>query len=90
VATNEPANLASAIEGRTFAEGVYHTAVSELSLSRFSAPTDLVAVAYWRCLCVVAQGAKEVILGDETYLLDQAQSLMVSVDLPVAARVVEA
>jgi AraC-like DNA-binding protein len=39
---------------------------------------------------MVAQGAKEVFLADETYRLDPAQSLLVSVDLPVAARVVEA
>jgi AraC-like DNA-binding protein len=41
-------------------------------------------------LCVVAQGAKEVLLAEETYRLDSAQYLLVSVDLPVAARVVEA
>ena len=45
---------------------------------------------YEPSLCVVAQGAKEVLLADETYRLDPAQSLLVSVDLPVAARVVEA
>jgi AraC-like DNA-binding protein len=45
---------------------------------------------YEPSLCVVAQGAKEVLLADETYRLDPAGSLLVSVDLPVAARVVEA
>jgi AraC-like DNA-binding protein len=45
---------------------------------------------YEPSLCLVAQGAKEVLLADETYRLDPAQSLLVSVDLPVAARVVEA
>jgi hypothetical protein len=35
---------------------------------------------------MVAQGAKEVLLADETYRLDPAQSLLVSVDLPVTAR----
>jgi hypothetical protein len=34
---------------------------------------------------MVAQGAKEVFLDDETYRLDLAQSLLVSVDLPVTA-----
>ena len=33
------------------------------------------------------QGAKEVLLADEAYRLDPAQSFLVSVDLPVAARV---
>src|SRR5205085_5189553 len=90
VATNELARLASAIERQTLADGAYETAVPALRLSRFSVPSDLVAVVYEPCLCVVAQGAKEVLLTDEAYRLDPAQSLLVSVDLPVAARVVEA
>src|SRR5258708_2238611 len=90
VATNELARLASALERQTGADGVYDTAVPALRLSRFSAPSDLVALVYEPSLCVVAQGAKEVILAGETYRLDPARSLLVSVDLPVAARVVEA
>src|SRR3954452_13253971 len=90
VVTNELARLASAVERQTGADGGYDTAVPALRLSRFSAPSDLVALVYEPCLCVVAQGAKEVLLADETYRLDPARSLLVSVDLPVAARVVEA
>jgi AraC-like DNA-binding protein len=90
VATNDLATLASAIEQQTAADGAYNTAEPALRLSRFSAPSDLVALVYEPSLCVVAQGAKEVLLADETYRLDPAQSLLVSVDLPVDARVVEA
>ena len=90
MAATELANLASAVERQTGADGAYDTAVPALWLSRFSAPSDLVALVYEPSLCVVAQGAKEVLLADETYRLDPAQSLLVSVDLPVAARVVEA
>ena len=90
MATNELATLASAVERQAAADGAYDTAVPALRLSRFSAPSDLVAVVYEPSLCVVAQGSKEVLLADETYSLDPAQSLLVSVDLPVAARVVEA
>jgi hypothetical protein len=90
VATNNLAKLASAVEWQTIADGGYDTAVAALRLSRFSAPSDLVALVYEPSLCVVAQCAKEVLLADETYRLDPAQSLLVSVDLPVAARVVEA
>jgi hypothetical protein len=90
MATNELAKLAAAIEHQALADGTYDTAVPALNLSRFSAPSDLTALVYEPCLCFVAQGAKEVILGHETYRLDCAQSLLVPVDLPVAARVVEA
>jgi AraC-like DNA-binding protein len=89
VRTNELVDCAAAVERQTGTDGVFETAVPALRLSRFSAPTDLVAVVYEPCLCVVAQGAKEVILEGETYRLDPARSLLVSVDLPVAARVVE-
>jgi AraC-like DNA-binding protein len=88
--TNELAKLASAIERHTGADGAYDTAVPALRLSRFSAPSDLVALVYEPSLCVVAQGAKEVLLADESYRLDPAQWLLVSVDLPVTAHVVEA
>jgi hypothetical protein len=90
VAANELATLAAAIERQAAADGGYDTAVPALRLSRFSAPSDLVALVYEPSLCVVAQGTKEVLLADETYRLDPAQFLLVSVDLPVAARVVEA
>jgi AraC-like DNA-binding protein len=90
VATNELTDLAAAIERHTGADGVYETAVPALRLSRFSTPSDLVAVVYEPCLCVVAQRAKEVILAGETYQLDPARSLLVSVELPVSARVAEA
>jgi AraC-like DNA-binding protein len=88
--TNDLAKLASAIERQTAADGGCDTEAPALKLSRFSAPSDLVALVYEPSLCVVAQGAKEVLLADEAYRLDPAQMLLVSVGLPVAARVVEA
>jgi AraC-like DNA-binding protein len=90
VATNELTKLASAIKRQTMADDVYNTAVPALRLSRFSAPSELAALVYEPSLCVVAQGAKDVLLAGATYRLDAAQSLLVSVDLPVDARVVEA
>ena len=90
MATDELAKLASVVERQAAVDGLHETAVSALRLSRFSAPSDLAALVYEPCLCMVAQGAKEVLLADDTYRLDPAQSLIVSVDLPVTARVVEA
>jgi AraC-like DNA-binding protein len=90
MATNELATLAAAIERQAPADGGHDTPVPALRLSRFSAPSELVALVYEPSLCVVAQGAKEVLLAGEAYRLDRAQYLLVSVDLPVAARVVEA
>ena len=90
MASDELEKLASAIERRTADDGGFETAVPTLRLSRFSAPSDLTALVYEPSLCLVAHGAKEVLLADEAYRLDPAKSLLVSVDLPVAARVIEA
>ena len=45
---------------------------------------------YVPSLCVVAQGAKEVVVGGEAYRYDPAQSLLVSVDMPALTHVAEA
>jgi AraC-like DNA-binding protein len=90
VTMNDLAVLVSAIERQTNEDGVYSTAIPALTLYRSSVPTDLSAVVYEPSLCIVAQGVKEVLLADETYRYDPAHSLLVSVDLPVAGRVVEA
>jgi AraC-like DNA-binding protein len=90
MAASDCAKLASAIERQAGGDGGYDTEVPALKLARFAAPTDLVALVYEPLLCIVAQGAKEVLLEGEKYRLDPAQLLLVSVDLPVAARVIEA
>jgi AraC-like DNA-binding protein len=90
VVPNELAKLAAAIKRHAPVDGTHDTAVSALWLYRSSAPSDLAAVVYEPALCIVAQGAKEVILAGETYRYDPAHSLLVSVDLPVSARVVDA
>ncbi len=90
MATTDLTKLVSAVERHAGADGAHDTAVPALTLYRSSAPSDLTAGVYEPSLCVVAQGAKELLLADETYRYGAAQSLLVSVDLPVAARVVEA
>ena len=86
----ESEKLASMVESQTGTDDVFDTAIPSIKLSRFSAPSELSALVYEPCLCIVAQGAKEVVLAGDSYRLDPAQSLLVSVDLPVEARVVEA
>jgi AraC-like DNA-binding protein len=90
VAKIELEELAAAIARHTLVDGAHQTAVPPLRLSRYSEPSELAAVVYEPCLCVVAQGAKELSLEGEAYRYDPAQSLLVSVDLPASARVAEA
>jgi AraC-like DNA-binding protein len=52
--------------------------------------TELAHAVAQPALCIVAQGAKEVMLGQEVYEYDAARMLVYSVDLPVAARLTRA
>lgn len=82
--------LAAAIERHADADGEFLTAVPRLTLYRSSAPTQHNAVVYVPSLCVVVQGAKEVVAGGQAYRYDPAHSLLVAVDLPAATRIAEA
>ena len=90
MANDRLTSLAEAIGRHTPGDGGRNTDVPNLRLARASAPTDFLPVVYEASLCVVVQGSKEVRLAGETFRYDSAHSLLVSVDLPVAARVVEA
>ena len=65
--TAELAKFAAAVERHMTADGGYDTAVPRLALFRASAPSNHHAAMYEPSLCVVAQGAKEVLLAGETY-----------------------
>ncbi|MAT68937.1 MAG: AraC family transcriptional regulator CmrA [Planctomycetaceae bacterium] len=82
--------LAGAVQRHARSEGSCDTRIPRLSLYRSSKPTVSDAVVYLPSLCVVVQGAKEVIVEGEAYHYDPAHSLLVSVDLPATSRVVEA
>ena len=66
------------------------TAISALSLARRDAPTQPTSYMYEPSLCVIAQGAKRVLLGDDTYVLDVHHFLITSVDLPTVVQIIQA
>jgi AraC-like DNA-binding protein len=61
-----------------------------LYLSRVSAPLQPLHNVLEPSLCVIAQGSKEVLLGDSRYRYDHAHYLLASVELPTISRVLEA
>lgn len=61
-----------------------------LRLRRASAPTEPDHGVSFPALCVVAQGAKEVWLGDELYRYDASHYLVTAAALPIASRITEA
>lgn len=82
--------LAGRIQHHFSADGVFQTAVSRLSVTRFSAPTPAIPVVYQPSVCLIVQGAKKVILGERIFEYDAARYLAVSVDVPVTGQVTEA
>jgi AraC-like DNA-binding protein len=61
-----------------------------LRLRRASSPTELDHGVSFPALCVVAQGSKEVSLGDDLYRYDANHYLITAAALPIATRVTEA
>jgi AraC-like DNA-binding protein len=66
------------------------TEIPGLSLHQRTAPTDLCPATYEPGIMVVAQGKKQVELGQHTFIYDPSRFLLTSVDLPVVSRVAEA
>jgi AraC-like DNA-binding protein len=65
-------------------------AIPALSLRRYEAPTEPTTYMHEPSICLAAQGAKRVLLGEEVYAYDAHHFLITSVDLPVVAQVLEA
>lgn len=61
-----------------------------LHLSRLSAPLEKIHGVLEPSFCVIAQGSKEVLLGDSRYRYDPFHYLLATMDLPSVGRVVEA
>jgi AraC-like DNA-binding protein len=83
-------HLANLIARYTDADGVRETSVPRLSVVRISKPSEPVHCVHRAAICLVAQGRKQLTVGDEQFSYEPAQQLLVSVDLPAVAQVVEA
>ncbi len=66
------------------------TPVPGLSLYRRDEPTQPTSVMYEPRICMIAQGAKRVLLGDDTYVYDPQHFLITSVDLPTVVQIIKA
>jgi AraC-like DNA-binding protein len=61
-----------------------------LRLRYASSPTELGHGVSYPALCVIAQGSKEILLGDNRYRYDPAHYLITTAELPIASRITEA
>src|SRR5208282_1644379 len=72
-------------------DGSFELRIPGLHASRFSRINkECVHALRVSSLCIVAQGAKTVIVGDEVYEYDASRMIVFSVALPVAAQVTRA
>src|SRR5919202_3953408 len=61
-----------------------------LQLRRASSPTELGHGVSYPALCMIAQGSKEILLGDDRYRYDPAHYLITTTALPITSRITEA
>jgi AraC-like DNA-binding protein len=71
-------------------DGTHSTPIQGLDLHRRSSPQPRTHAVHNPCVAVIAQGAKQMTLGDEVYRYDRANYLVGSIGLPVSGQVIEA
>jgi AraC-like DNA-binding protein len=83
--------LAELIRAHTPYDGQFEIRISGVHVSRASRTnTELVYATARPSVCIIAQGAKSVLLGQEVYEYNASRILVFSVDLPVAGQVTRA
>ncbi|EOI6604022.1 AraC family transcriptional regulator N-terminal domain-containing protein [Vibrio parahaemolyticus] len=82
--------LAKLIERWTGNANQYDTPISGLRFSRWTTPTPPTSYTHNPSICLIAQGRKRVLLGEESFIYDANHFLISSVDLPIIANIIEA
>ena len=82
--------MARAIANFAHSDGDYVTAIPALSLHRRSSPTEPLHCIFNLGLGLVAQGDKQVMLGEEVISYGPGQSMLTTIDLPVISHVTRA
>lgn len=97
VPSKTSSTLASAIEKlakhiEKWANGAnqYDTEIPGLRFSRWATPTPPTSYTHNPSICLIAQGRKRVLLGEDSFVYDANHFLISSVDLPIIANIIEA
>ncbi len=85
---HEPLNIS--IARWTETPDIIETAIPDLLNYRRDEPTQPANAMYEPTICLIAQGAKRVFLGGESYVYDPHHFLMTSVDTPTTFQVMDA
>ncbi len=68
----------------------FDTEIPGLRLSRWTSPTPPTSYSHNPSICLIAQGKKRVLLGQDSYTYDANHFLISSVNLPITANIMEA
>jgi AraC-like DNA-binding protein len=82
--------LLSLIERYAESDGVHETLLPRVSLIRASRPSEPIHVLHEPALCMIVQGSKEVVLGEQRFIYDPTKYLLISVSLPLTGEILEA
>lgn len=86
----QQAELAQRVTGLAPNAGIHASAIPGLTVIRADSPSTPTPSLYDPSLCIVVQGRKRALLGDEIYYYDALNYLTVSVTLPAIGHVLEA
>jgi AraC-like DNA-binding protein len=67
-----------------------HHELDRLSAYSWDAPSDMESSVYEPALCLILQGGKMAMTGDQTFRLSPGKALLISHDVPVVSRITEA
>lgn len=82
--------LAEKIQKWTGDATQFDTEIPGLKLSRWTTPTQPTSYSHNPSICLIAQGKKRVLLGEDSFTYDANHFLISSVNLPITANIVEA
>ncbi|MBM0103673.1 AraC family transcriptional regulator [Steroidobacter sp. S1-65] len=86
----QQAELAALVTRLAPGEGMHPSAIPGLTIMRANSPSTPTPSLYEPSLCIVVQGRKRAMVGDEVYYYDALNYLTVSVTLPAIGHVLEA
>jgi AraC-like DNA-binding protein len=82
--------LIAMIQAKKSEEGSIKTAISSLSFFTSTTTTECQPVIYEPSLCLVLQGSKTLLLGDEHYSYDDSGYVLASIHMPTRVRIMDA
>ncbi len=84
------ADLAALIERVARVDGAHGSAIPGLRLIRASRSSQPLLALHEPALCLIVQGRKRLLVGDQVFVYDPARYLVVSVDLPIVGQILDA